>query len=235
MFQSALRSWNRLVGRLPRATEVEEDRRVWVRYPCELKTTCQPADVVQPLSLSARVQNISRGGINLLVNCHFDPGAILRIDIPGTAGYSSIVLAYVVRVNPSKAGEYALGCTFASELGDDDLQRFPGRVKSSEPDQRTWVRFPCEAQASYQSVPGGGSELLPAQVLNISPSGVCLLVTSPAEIGGLLSVTLGDVRGEPVSTIMASVVRVTTQGNGEWALGCNFIRELNDRELRALV
>jgi hypothetical protein len=235
MLQHALRSWKRLVGRQPRAAAVEEDRRVWVRYPCELETTLQPAHNPEPLRLAARVQDISRGGISLLVNCHFEPGALLSVDLPGAGGRSSQALAYVVRVSQHASGAYAVGCTFAAEIGDDDLQPFGARqVKPAGPDQRNWVRFPCTAQASYQPL-HGGPDALPAQVLDISPTGVGLRVGSAVDVGVLLSVTLRDGRGESGLTIMASVVRVTTHGNGEWALGCNFIRELNDRELRALV
>ena len=36
-------------------------------------------------------------------------------------------------------------------------------------------------------------------------------------------------------TILACVVHVTTQASGEWALGCNFIRELSEEDLKALV
>ena len=50
----------------------------------------------------------------------------------------------------------------------------------------------------------------------------------------LLQLDLGDVLGEPILTILGTVVRVANRGPDEWVAGCNFIRELSEEELRLL-
>lgn len=237
MFQRVLRTWGRLVGRQPAPAAVAEDRRVWVRYPCDLETTLRPANEPQPQRLSARVLDISRGGVHLLVNEHLEPGDLLNVDLPGASEqYPSSALAYVVRVSARPGGEWSVGCTFATELEDEDLQPFGAkRQKAGAPDQRAWVRFPCDAQATYQLVRAIELPPRPARVLNISPSGIALETDGAVAIGALLSLALCDAQGEGGLTMMASVVRVTAQEDGCWVLGCNFIRELAERELQALL
>ena len=130
----------------------------------------------------------------------------------------------------------AVGCTFAAELSDEDLEPFGARrQRPHDPDQRGWVRFPCDAEAFYYPVNGTVPKPLPARAFNISPVGVGLLVPSEVPAGTLVSVELRSPRQPAALTIMASVVRVTGQPGGEWALGCNFIRELSEKELQALL
>jgi len=48
-------------------------------------------------------------------------------------------------------------------------------------------------------------------------------------------VQLHDVDGKVARTMLACVVHVTTQTSGPWALGCNFIRQLTEEELKSLI
>src|SRR5947209_14492637 len=98
---------------------VEEDRRVWVRHPADVEATCQPAGGAAD-RFAARVRNVSLGGINLVADRAFEPGALLSIELPGAAdGSTCTVLACVVHATALSAGEWALGCTFARELSDE--------------------------------------------------------------------------------------------------------------------
>jgi hypothetical protein len=187
--------------------------------------------------LAARVQDVSRGGINLVVSRPFQGGELLSVELPGVDGQApSTVLACVVRAEAWPGGEWSLGCTFAAELGDDDLHWFGAkRVKPAEPDLRTWVRFPCTARASFQLVREPADRPHPARVVNISPCGVGLLTDAPVGAGELLSVELSDGNGKVVLTTLASVARVTARGERETLLGCNFIAELGDKEMGAFL
>ncbi|HJT79123.1 MAG TPA: hypothetical protein VJ739_18145, partial [Gemmataceae bacterium] len=60
-------------------------------------------------------------------------------------------------------------------------------------------------------------------------------VESAVETGALLSLDLLDNSGRLATTMLACVVHVTAEGEGRWALGCNFIRELSEQELSALL
>jgi hypothetical protein len=237
MLFRAIASWGRLVGRRHDPKLAEEERRVWVRYSCGVETTCRPADGPEPERLVARVQDVSRGGINLFVGRPFAAGEMLSVELPGADGACpSTVLACVVWVEARPEGEWSLGCTFAAELGDDDLHWFGAkRVKPPAPDLRSWERFPCTAQASFQLVREPADRSYSAQVVNISPCGVGLLTDAPVRAGELLSVALSDGNGKVVLTTLASVARVTARGDSETLLGCNFIAELGDKEMNAFL
>jgi hypothetical protein len=96
------------------------------------------------------------------------------------------------------------------------------------------MRFPSEAQATMQTGTAAGQEPWPAQLRDISANGVALLVPQPVEAGTILSVELQRTAGPASLTLLACVVRVEGTAGGEWLLGCTFIRELSDKELRAL-
>src|SRR5262249_29688594 len=157
----------------------------------DLETTCQPAGPRPGSPLPARVRNISQSGINLVLGREFQSGDLLRVTLPG-GGEVSEVLACVVRARALEAGRWGGGCTFGSELSDEDLARFGARrMAAPASDQRGWVRFDCQARAVYQVVrsPEAGEDWR-AQVLNISASGLAMKVDQPLVPGDLLSVEL---------------------------------------------
>src|SRR5262249_55421430 len=205
--------------------------------PADLETTLRPEGNAEAGPLAARVRNISRGGISLVVQRHFETGELLTVELPGAEPDSRYtVLACVVHVRPLPDGAWALGCTFSGELSPEDLAAFGAqRTRPAPPDQRTWDRYPVTVTASYQPLlaPEGGRQA--AQVLNISTTGVGLLVQEAIEPGTLLNVDLHGPAGGHAPTLLACVVHVSARPGGEWALGCNFIRELGEPELAALV
>jgi len=236
MFASTFSFWRRLVGR-PEGSgggvTAETDRRVWVRYPASVETTLQPPGDAS--RFTARVRNISRGGINLIADRALRPGDHVSLELPAAAELTHNVLACVVRVQAEHGGEWALGCTFSRELSDEDLQAFGARrQKPAPPDQRTWLRFPCDIRASYQQVGEDGASHS-ALVQNVSASGIALVVAEPIETGVLITVELHAAAGTAVRTILACVVHAAHQPDGLWALGCNFIRELSEEDLQVLV
>jgi hypothetical protein len=235
--------WQRLMGRRAAEADVSvpeagpDERRIWVRFPSQVETTLQPAQDGRSERLPATIRDISRGGIRLVVETEFEPGALVSVELPGPGGDASYaVLAYVVHASQTDDGAWTLGCTFARELSDEDLEAFGGRRKKpTAPDDRSWVRFPCHVQSSYHIVAEPDGRLRPAQVLNISASGIGLLVEQAVETGALLSLELWNATGDAFQAILACVVHATPQGEGHWALGCNFIRELTVAELQALL
>ena len=54
------------------------------------------------------------------------------------------------------------------------------------------------------------------------------------EPGVLLSMELRSKTDAPVLTIVGCIVHISEAGPGEWLVGCNFVRELDDEELRKL-
>ena len=191
----------------------------------------------QQEQLSARIRDISRGGIQLIVNHAFEPGDLLTVEIPRSddkAGHS--LLACIVRVAPLHKDEWCLGCVFSRELSAEDLADFGAtKKKPHSSDQRQWMRFPCNLQARFSCVGPANPPSISAQVLNISASGIGLLVKEPMVTGTLVNLQLQSGTGKESRFILGCVVHVTTQAEGEWALGCNFIRELSEEDLQALL
>lgn len=241
MFARTFSFWRRLVGKtpLPDPADVPQaDRRLWVRYPADLATQVQlAADEAKEHRVSARVRDISVGGANLLVDCAFEAGKLISLELPqgGDKGMQT-VLACVVRATKHKEGQWALGCVFARELTDEDLQDFGAlRVRLPASDKRTWKRFATNLKTRFQKIGDPENRTYTAQVLNLSASGVGLSVLAAIDAGALLSVDLVATGGKVVRTILACVVHVTKQTTGEYALGCNFIRELGEEDLKALI
>jgi hypothetical protein len=241
MLQSTLSSLGQAIGwrkgRPDRHPPVHEDRRIWVRYPCDVEAVCQPADNPQAQRVSARVRNVSRGGINLIMAEPVATGSLMSVELPcASSDKASTVLAYVVRVAACDHGEWSIGCTFASELNDNDLKPFGAKRRKPHPlDQRTWVRFPCSVQATYQLIKSDEPKSNTSQVVNISANGVGLVAGQRVDLGRLLNLELRGTDGKFTLSILACVVRLTPQADGTWELGCNLIRELTDKEIKSLL
>jgi hypothetical protein len=237
MFTRPFASWQRLFGRRTETPPTEGERRVWVRYPCVVETTLQPAGDPVPVTLSAQVCDISRGGLRLTVNRAFAAGDLLSVELPnGNEQTTTTVLACVVRSQEQEGGEWALGCRFSTPLSNDDLQQFSGKVPpTADTDQRAHVRFPCEAEATCKLVGAKPMPILPAQVCNLSARGIALSVAASIHVGDLLSIELRGLRDPVTLTRLACVVRVTSQTGGDPVLGCLFIAELSDEEMQALL
>jgi hypothetical protein len=234
MFERTVSMLKRLVS----GGTLEEERRVRVRYPANLETTLEPVKGVESVRLSGRVRNISATGVNLVVPRCFEPGSMLSVELPSADGQpSNSILACVVHASRLGEGEWALGCTFSRDVGDDVLGEFGAlrQKPATAEDSRTWMRFPCEVKALCQVVADPEAEPWPVQVMNLSPTGIGLLVGRAIDTGTLLSLELQGPTEQEAHTILACVVHVTVQPDGQWALGCNFIRELSEAELLALV
>jgi hypothetical protein len=219
------------------AADADTERRVWIKFPSSVETICPTTAPLTPGSLAAKVRNVSRGGVSLLVEHRFEPGSLLDIELPSTVEHpASTVLAYVVHATERSDGTWSLGCTFAREVAEEDLEALgaPGK-KKEPPDQRNRERSVCKIAGKYQVLTAGQDRKGPAEVLNIWPSGVGLLTSTAIDPGTLLSVELSAAQTGAVQTILACVVHVTYRGEQGWALGCNFIRELSTKELRQLL
>lgn len=239
MFERTFSFWHRLVGKpAPAPAGDPVERRLWVRYPADLRANVQVTEGAAPVHrVSAQVRDISLGGANLLVNRSFEAGQLLSLELPraGTED-KHIVLACIVRAAPVGKGQWALGCVFSRELTDDDLEGFGAkRVRHAPSDQRVWMRFATNVKATYQKVGDPDNQTYVAHVINLSASGVGLKVNHDVDSGALLSLDLASTDGKTKRTILACVVHVTDEGSGGRALGCNFIRELSEDDLKSLV
>ncbi len=99
--------------------------RVWERFPCILVTSCQPlaARGDGDVSWSARVHDISAGGLSLVLARRFERGTGLAIEIPETADRpADTLLVKVVHATRLPDNQWLLGCAFVSQLSDEEVQ-----------------------------------------------------------------------------------------------------------------
>jgi hypothetical protein len=243
MFGRSFSFWRpRTTKTSPVPADASAERRVWVRYPADVVANVAPAQGVPAAGphnrVSARVRDISLGGANLLVERPFEAGQMVTLELPQhTAEDKQTVLACVVRAERQSEGQWALGCVFSRELTDDDLARSgASRVRHEPSDQRTWKRFPTDKlKAKYQKIGDPKNRDYDATVINLSASGVGLGLSEAVDTGALLSVDLIGADDRIIRTILACIVQVANKPDGGWAVGCNFIRELSEQDLAALV
>jgi c-di-GMP-binding flagellar brake protein YcgR len=238
MFERAIAFWRRLTGRPQTESNMslQDDRRVWVRFPADVTTTLertQGPSQVQP----GVIRDISQGGIKIEVEQPHEEGEMLTVDLPGPGGRPALsVLACVVHCTQTGPGRWSLGCNFSQELSDADLNAFgasrtPAGADPSE--QRAYQRYKVNVHARYVVVPADQDiPPRPANVHDLSATGIGLLTDEDLPAGTLLNAELQG-SGKPF-TILACVVRVVPQENGQRLVGCSFIRELPEAVLAGL-
>jgi hypothetical protein len=201
-----------------------------------LYTICQPVGDPDSDPLPARVANISTRGINLLLKRPVESGVMMTVLLPGhDEGQESCFLVYVNNVRLTDEGEWSLGCTFALELDDETLGVFGSHGhRPAAPDQRQWDRNPCSTSVRFHTV-GPIQVRGSGNVVDLTPAGIGLIVDQPLTIGALLNLEIENPGHNLLLTILASVVRMTSQQGRKWRIGCTFVRELLEEELQRIV
>jgi hypothetical protein len=209
------------------------ERRASARVPCDLDTTCQPITGALTKSWSARVVDISRGGIGLVLNRRFETGAMLSVRLDSRDGETRTLFLRVVHLAHNVDGSWRLGCAFASELVEEELRVFKAeRVRPTEPDCRAWVRFACNEETFCRAVAPGRTGTWPARVIEISPGGLRLLGPCQVEEGTTLNVKLPDAANMLPRHVLVRVVRNQSLGADKWMLACEFADQLSDEDLQ---
>jgi len=116
-------------------------------------------------------------------------------------------------------------------LPDNAIHAQPERAEKTD-DRRGAVRFgPC-VNTSCNVAGGNGHLAWQVRAHDISTSGISLIVQRRMEPGTLLSVDLENSVKTAFRTVLARVVRVGLGPHKTWVLGCAFVRELDDRDLK---
>lgn len=238
MLAQSFSFWRKLIGKgeQPVQSVSKDERRFWIRYPADLNSSVQLADHPGEDRVPARIRDISRGGVNLLVEQRFEPGQLLSLEMPCSDDPERIfnLLACVIRAGAAPGGRHALGCVFSRELTEEDLFLFGARrVRHAPEDQRTWMRFPCELKAKFNKVGEPEETSHAAHVSNVSASGIGLDVKESIDVGSLLNLRVTGKSGHE-RTLLACVVHTVHKGD-IWQLGCNFIRELSESDFQDMM
>jgi hypothetical protein len=218
-----------------RLTSSPDERRAHRRYRVDIETTCRA--LTDDADMPARLRNVSVSGVNLVVPRALPEGTMLRIKMPTTAGGpETTVLACVTNIHRFAEGLWSLGCIFSLELSECEMRLLGGeKVPSKSGDQRAWVRLPASGTISYQPVPGNQAAPMTAELINLAPAGVGMVVSDRLEAGSIITLTIQRRDGGPERHLLAYAVYVTDHSEGKWAVGCNFLHELTEKELTDLV
>jgi hypothetical protein len=218
---------------LQQLTGSGSDRRLFTRHETSVETRCRA--LADNVDVVARLRNVSRTGVNLTVPREVPEGTMIRIDLP-TGGPSTTVLACVTNAKAISETEWSLGCMFSLELSESEMKSLGGDKKAgSPPDQRAWVRYPAKGTVTFRLLPSDGNGLRAGELVDLSPSGVGLIVAEKIEPGSALTVTLRRVDDKPDRSLLACVVYLAERPDGKWALGCQFLHELTEKELEELL
>jgi hypothetical protein len=95
-----------------------------MRYSSRLKTTGRSVGEKGNPLWKATIKDISRRGIGLVSETCFPRGTILVLNLEyRTETVSRPVYVRVTRVVKQPGGEWLLGCTFARNLSEEEVQR----------------------------------------------------------------------------------------------------------------
>ena len=108
---------------LARKAAVQADRRATPRHPCGPQVLCQLTTDLGGEPWFAWVRDVSTQGIGLVVDRRFAPGTPMLVELQTDDGLTCTVTARVVRASAEGDAEWLIGCTFAHELDDAELDR----------------------------------------------------------------------------------------------------------------
>ena len=99
------------------------ERRALVRQRSR-KTLClSEAETKEEILWVARIQDICREGVRLLLMRRFEPGTLLRLEVPGKSPETPLLVQARVRhVLHYPDGSFGLGCAFSRVLTDEELK-----------------------------------------------------------------------------------------------------------------
>jgi hypothetical protein len=109
------------------------EQRVWLRHLCEKEGACEPILASDHKPWPAKVGNVSRGGILLLVNRRFEAKTLVQIDIAAQGDDTELRLfGRVVHVTPHAIpGWWSLGCAFGRDLSSDELESLTNGARAA--------------------------------------------------------------------------------------------------------
>jgi hypothetical protein len=98
---------------------------------------------------------------------------------------------------------------------------------------RATVRYRCAPATSGKVFLADDQEFQRAWVMNISKTGLGIVLGRPLPVGAFLTIQMRSNQGTLEMT--AHVVRALRQSPAEWFVGCELMNPLNDDELDSLL
>src|SRR6266849_4621747 len=102
-----------------------QSRRKWIRHLCGSETTCRIIVESKQNFWAVEVQNISPGGINLVLDRIIPAGKLLTLELHRKDGDQSFQRqARVTYLFRNSEGRYVMGAAFSWELSLEELGKF---------------------------------------------------------------------------------------------------------------
>ncbi len=98
---------------------------------------------------------------------------------------------------------------------------------------RAEVRHPCELESACST--GARETAWPARVRDLSASGIGLVLSRWFSKGAVLDVQIQQPNGSGPRRLLARVVHVRKQSDGQWLVGCALASRLSAETLQALI
>jgi hypothetical protein len=103
------------------------ERRAWIRFGADLDAACHAKGALKDVGWTAKVKDISRGGVGLLLRHRFRAGTPLVLELKSRDGsFCRTMTAQVARVMAVLAEgrpNWFLGCAFDQPLSEEELQK----------------------------------------------------------------------------------------------------------------
>jgi hypothetical protein len=212
----------------------ETERRAQPRHATDLRTVCRP--ISEDVTIPIQILDVSVGGIKMRVGQPFREGTMVRVDLPRLGGPTTTLLACVMHAREVAVGQWEVGCNFSLELSDEEMRAFGvEKTPAAAGDSRAWVRHSARGTCEYEVLAGDDGPARTARLVNLSPAGIGLLVDEKLEPGTALTVFLKRIDDQTDRPLLACVVYQTERPDGMWAVGCNFLHELGEKELDELL
>lgn len=102
-------------------------------------------------------------------------------------------------------------------------------------ERRAWVRYPCERESLCQPYTQEKDELWwPAELRDLSAGGASLRLSRRFEPGTILSLAWAAGAESPARQLLLRV-RHATRDDRTWIIGCEFLGQLSEEDLAALL
>jgi hypothetical protein len=119
-------------------------------------------------------------------------------------------------------------------MSDDDV--FPiDQAEATLFDRRGATRHPCPGQSLWRLVGEDPAAVPLARIRDVSDTGIGLCVREPLPPGAVF-VLIPPGQTPPLPRpLTLRVVHATPLAEGDWLVGCQFVRRLTDQDLQALL
>lgn len=212
----------------PAQTPARIDCRVRPRHACDLEASCQPvaARGDQDLQWPGTIRDISTVGVGLVLKRRFEPGSGLAIEVPAVGDRAEeTLLARVRHATRLPDGRWLHGCSFISELGDDELQSLLGLSGAQEPAGKAAADKPAVVNdVTFQGLAEDGRTVA-IRVKRLQPN-----PSWPLPAGTTLALRVAGSTGGRVRL----VVKESAQEGGKWVVHCRFLGSPRAEVARAL-